>query len=118
MTITIDDYLPFYNGNLIFSAQSSSSSGDLNIWAALLEKTFAKIMGNYENINYGWQSESLRFLTGAPTYMIYTSSATSSAIWTEVDAAFKRGFNVGCDTSSSSSFGLPGSHAYHVLGTY
>jgi hypothetical protein len=48
MTITIDDYLPFYNGALIFEAQSSSGSGDNNIWAALLEKTFAKITGNYE----------------------------------------------------------------------
>lgn len=54
MTITVDDYLPFYNGNLIFEAQSSSASGMMNIWAAILEKTFAKIMGNYENINYGW----------------------------------------------------------------
>lgn len=54
MTITIDDYLPFYNGNLIFANQASSSSNDMNIWAALLEKSFAKVMGNYEAINEGW----------------------------------------------------------------
>ena len=54
MTITIDDYLPFYNGNLIFDNQASSGSGDMNIWAALLEKAFAKINGNYEAINEGW----------------------------------------------------------------
>ena len=51
MTITIDDYLPYYYGNLLFAAESVA---DNNIWEALLEKTFAKINGNYENINYGW----------------------------------------------------------------
>jgi hypothetical protein len=54
MTITIDDYLPFYNGQLIFANPSSSESNDFNIWTALLEKTFAKITGNYEYINEGW----------------------------------------------------------------
>lgn len=51
MTVTIDDYIPFYNGNLIFAQKSSK---DLNVWHALLEKAFAKAMGNYEYINYGW----------------------------------------------------------------
>lgn len=81
MTITIDDYLPFYNGGLIFANQSPNDPGkanDMNIWSVLLEKAFAKINGNYEAINDGWQSESLRILTGAPTYMNYCSSYTGS----------------------------------------
>lgn len=48
--VTIDDYLPHYNGALIFEKQGANS----NFWASLLEKAFAKVMGNYENINYGW----------------------------------------------------------------
>jgi len=50
-TITIDDYLPVYNGGLIFEAASSS---DMNVWSALLEKAFAKVIGNYEYTNDGW----------------------------------------------------------------
>jgi Calpain family cysteine protease len=57
MTITIDDYIPFYNGNLIFekaAANAPGKSNNMNIWGVLLEKAFAKITGNYEYINYGW----------------------------------------------------------------
>ena len=48
--VTIDDYLPFVNGNLIFNRKTS----DADFWAVLLEKAFAKINGNYEYINWGW----------------------------------------------------------------
>jgi hypothetical protein len=51
MTITVDDYLPYYNGNLIFLNKSAKNG---NYWAAMLEKAWAKITGNYEQINYGW----------------------------------------------------------------
>ncbi len=48
--VTIDDYLPFYNGQLIFNQKSPA--GDM--WGAMLEKVWAKINGNYEYINDGW----------------------------------------------------------------
>ena len=51
VTVTIDDYVPIYNGGVIFGRQSGAG---LNIWNALLEKSFAKLVGNYEYINYGW----------------------------------------------------------------
>ena len=115
MTITIDDYLPFYNGNVLFAGANGI---DKNIWAPLLEKAVAKLVGNYEYTNYGWQSESLRFLTGAPTYFRYNADYTGASAFAEIKEALGRGFNVGADTSSSSLFGLTVSHAYHVLGAY
>lgn len=48
--MTIDDNVPFYNNNLLFDMRPSDGS----LWAVLLEKAWAKINGNYENINYGW----------------------------------------------------------------
>jgi hypothetical protein len=45
MTITLDDYIPLYNGNMIFLNKSARNG---NFWAAILEKAFAKITGNYE----------------------------------------------------------------------
>jgi len=50
-TVTIDDYLPTYNGALIFE---NADANDKNVWSALLEKAFAKVVGNYEYINDGW----------------------------------------------------------------
>jgi hypothetical protein len=114
-TVTIDDYLPVYNGGLIFEA---ANSGDRNIWSALLEKAFAKVVGNYEGVNDGWQVESMRFFTGAPSYQYTVSSYSATSIFSMIQSAFQRGFNVGCDTSSYSNYNLVTSHAYHVLGAY
>jgi hypothetical protein len=48
--ITVDDYVPFYNGGLVSDRQAPNGA----FWGVILEKVFAKINGNYENINYGW----------------------------------------------------------------
>jgi hypothetical protein len=112
--VTIDDYLPLYNGALIFEKQGTNK----NFWAALLEKTFAKITGNYEAINYGWQMEAQRFITGAPTYYTYTSAEDGPTSFANIKAALAQNFVVGCDTGSYSYFGLVTSHAYAVMGAY
>lgn len=44
----------------------------LEIWVLLLEKAWAKLNGNYENIERGYNSEALRDLTGAPTLTLHT----------------------------------------------
>lgn len=61
--VTLDDNLPFVSGNPIFAKRS----GDNDFWTAFVEKAFAKMMGNYENIGGGWQAETWRILNGAPT---------------------------------------------------
>jgi hypothetical protein len=48
--ITVDDYVPFYNGNFIFDSKAPNGA----FWAVIMEKVFAKLNGNYEYINYGW----------------------------------------------------------------
>jgi hypothetical protein len=49
--VTIDDYLPYYSGNLLLARDSKYNS---NYWVALLEKAYAKLNCNYENLNFGW----------------------------------------------------------------
>ena len=85
-----------------------------------MEKAFAKLNGNYEYINYGWQSESQHILTGAPTTMVTLSSINKdvSIAWNDITTALMKNFLVGCDTSSTSLFGLPTSHAYSIMGAY
>ena len=48
--ITVDDYIPFYNGAPLFDRQSPTGA----FWAVIMEKVWAKVNGNYEYINYGW----------------------------------------------------------------
>lgn len=68
--VTIDDYLPFMGSSLVFARRSS----DGDFWMGLLEKAFAKVNGNYENIGGGWQPESWRVLNGAPSKFYMMSS--------------------------------------------
>ena len=114
--VVVDDYLPFYGSNLIFDRMPSDSS----MWSVLLEKAFAKINGNYEYINYGWQTESYHILTGAPAKMVTMSSISKSTTtaYNDISAALAKNFLVGCDTSGSTIDSLPTSHAYSVLGAY
>ena len=37
------------------------------MWAPILEKVWAKVNGNYENINNGDSTESIAFFTNAPS---------------------------------------------------
>jgi hypothetical protein len=48
--VTVDDYIPIYNGNVLFDSRAPNGA----LWAVVLEKVWAKINGNYEAINYGW----------------------------------------------------------------
>ena len=61
--VTIDDYLPFYYGSPAFANRPASGA----FWGPFIEKAFAKLTGNYENIGGGWLAECWRILNGAPT---------------------------------------------------
>ena len=44
----------------------------------MIEKSYAKINGNYDRLGLGWMSEAMRVLTGAPSFK-YTNSDYSVA---------------------------------------
>jgi hypothetical protein len=64
--IYVDDYLPF-RGTSKTSLYFAGVADDKSLWMAFMEKVWAKASGNYEIIEGGWSSESLRFLLGSPT---------------------------------------------------
>lgn len=48
----------------------SKPGWDGSTWGPLLEKAWAKVNGNYENIEAGSPSEGVKFLTNAPSFFI------------------------------------------------
>ncbi len=113
---TIDDLLPFVSGNPIYAKRS----GDGDFWMPFVEKTFAKMMGNYEQIGGGWQAESWRILNGAPTRfftMTGINNDPNQAV-SIISDALNKGFLVGVDTSSTPPFGMVAGHAYTVVSVH
>ncbi|KAM5165271.1 calpain-13-like [Mantella aurantiaca] len=61
--IVVDDLLPFLNGKFLYVRPSSSNE----FWPCLLEKAYAKLMGSYQNLHWGFPEEAFVNLTGGIT---------------------------------------------------
>jgi hypothetical protein len=103
-----------WSGIMIFNRMAPDGA----FYAALMEKAFAKVNGNYEFINYGWQSESNHVLTGAPSNLYSVSGTSAATLWTTVSTALAAGYMVGVDTGSSTIYSIPTSHAFNIMGAY
>ena len=114
--VTMDDFLPFMYGNLDFAKRP----GNGDFWGVFLEKAFARLNGNYENIGGGWQAEAWRILNGAPSrfYMMTDISSNANTAWSLISDANNQKFQIGADTGSNPPYGLVGGHAHTVNGYY
>lgn len=70
--ISVDDStaISWYTGKPKFGYLSDDGS---SAWGIVLEKVWAKVLGNYIKTNGGYLSNGLRFLTGNPVFS-YTLS--------------------------------------------
>lgn len=70
VSVTIDDRLPIMNYppgySTVYPTLNSHPAPSGAWWLVLLEKAFAKLNGNYTQINSGAPSEALRAITGMP----------------------------------------------------
>jgi hypothetical protein len=88
-----------------------------------MEKTFAKVMGNYEVLNGGDAGETWDFVSGIPN-LYYSNTDTTTVnsngtnAWTIISNAFSKGFIADGGVGNSNPYGLPDDHAYSILGAY
>jgi len=63
---SVDDFLPFSSktNKLVFNGQGR----DFTIWASMMEKLWAKVNGNYDNIIGGSTQETFASILGCPAY--------------------------------------------------
>ena len=63
--VTVDDYMPCQlDGAPLFTRTHGNE-----LWVQLLEKTYAKVHGSYENLKEGHPNEALQDFTGFPTVL-------------------------------------------------
>lgn len=121
--IIVDDYVPVLpNSNtLVFSKLPSSR----NIWMIILEKAWAKHLGNYANTVSGHPDHVLHTLTGAPSDYILTTKYNNPSL---ICSLFKmlQEFSLSsyliCAASSNNNFGdnknntgINSRHAYSII---
>jgi hypothetical protein len=99
------------------------------MWAAILEKAWAKVKGNYEAAEGGFTVSGLRSITGAPVFTYKTSAigtgsgltmdATFDLLKAANDANYPMGAGtIGSGDSGRNDCGIAMSHAYSILETF
>lgn len=126
-TILIDDFLPLRSGRTFLA----HTGDDDSIWGPLLEKAFAKFHGNYQHIEAGNPSYSVRTMTGSPYLMLFNfngefygqENIEIDYLWDVINhydgtkAILQAGTPGTGDDQVQNEYGIANSHAYSVLST-
>jgi hypothetical protein len=116
--ISVDDSIMFNKYG--YPAFAQLSDDGTSAWGLIIEKVWAKVVGNYLKANGGYFNNGLRFLTGSPIFSYTVSSSTSFSL---LNAADKANYIIGADTGSGtdSTFnvcGIPNGHVYSILSAF
>ena len=97
---------------------------DNSLWGPLLEKAWAKVNGNYENIEAGGVYTGVTFLTNSQGTQFFNSSFDKTAMWNKIKEADDLGYVMSFGTPSVDggdavvcNLNLPCSHAYTIIST-
>lgn len=120
-TVIVDDYLPIAGTRTIFA----NIGFDNSLWMPILEKAFAKLMGNYLHIEGGWMRMGLHYLNGSPYETLWHNSIGKEDLWDRMVATDTANDIIQSATHFASgghdwqnANGLAYSHAYTLLGTH
>jgi calpain-15 len=122
--LVLDDYFPcILNDNKPQLAFSSIEVQDNNIWPLLLEKAWAKVNKNYDNIIDGNAGQAFQFLTPSGIEMHYHTE-NYYGLYKHIKDADDKKFILCCDISEKpnaaplsilTSLGLLTNHAYSII---
>lgn len=96
---------------------------DGSIWAAVVEKMFAKWYGNWEHLVGGWMAFAVSALNGSPFKEKQHSGNSETDIWNFINNAnqdndiITAGSNFCGNDSETTDWGVACSHAYTILHT-
>ena len=87
----------------------------IGTWQMFLEKAYAKLYGNYANLDLGHSTQAFRELTGAPTE--YIDQDNQNEAWVTITTSLKKGFAISASTKSDlpQSSDVIAKHCYSVL---
>jgi hypothetical protein len=77
--IIVDDQIPCIGGVPKFSKSKLNE-----LWVIILEKAWAKLHGCYQRIQCGEASETLRDLTGAPSFKYRIRDEEEDSLWDKI----------------------------------
>mgnify|MGYP002630338793 CR=1 FL=1 len=117
--VIVSDHLPLSEQDFVFV----SCEDRTEIWAAVLEKAYAKKYGSYSIIEGGFVDLALAELTnGIPETISLDRDTNQAKVWAQVLALHKEGTLLGAGSPShpegdraKSSTGIVQGHAYSVL---
>ena len=130
--VLVDSHLPVvYGGRIVDPLRGgTTSSTDLastvhpafcavpngQLWAALIEKAYAKAHGSYQHLCGGFIQEGFQDMTGAPTEtLVFDGNIWDfENLWARLLSCHEAGFLMGVATTRGGD-GLVGGHAYSVL---
>ncbi|XP_032095109.1 calpain-13 isoform X2 [Sapajus apella] len=117
--VVIDDRLPVQGDQCLFVRPVRHNQ---EFWPCLLEKAYAKLLGSYSDLHYGYLEDGLVDLTGGVITNIHLYSSCADLVMA-VKTAIKAGSLITCatpkgltDTAEVMENGLVSLHAYTVTG--
>lgn len=93
---------------------NSSTSPNGAWWLVILEKAYAKMNVNYDNLNGGTPTQSFRDLTGMPVQQYMIADQSDNEFYDTIDDANKRKWPV-VAACVKKIYGLNDFHAYTVI---
>lgn len=115
--VLVDDRLPTSKGQLVFMHSTDKNE----FWSALLEKAYAKMVGSYEALKGGTQSEAMEDFTGGITENFDLKQDAPKNLFEIMSRAQTRSSLMGCSIDADPrqlearlSNGLIMGHAYSI----
>jgi len=114
----VNSKVPVENGDAAFD-HPRVRDGKESFWPLILEKSWAKIFGNYKVIESGAWSNAVMSLTSAMVATHNHKDSSKQDIWNILTKGTKRHFPMGAGTGDESNpekYAMVKGHAYAVLG--